>query len=614
MPTIFKITLDAKEYKQKLQEVVTETRNAKDKLETNTSVNGNLSGGQNGTPEGLKLTDDVKKVNETIAKVPVETFFGKMQGGFQTIRNELNNTSALFKKFTDNFLSGGVVGILAAGFASLGKIINWAYNLWIDGMQEVADMSQRNAASVRENSEALDKIRQNADGYLNSLKELANQESLSNAQKVEAAKLIKDLNRHYGDLEVRLDKVTGKLLGVDAAMIKKAERDKARRIQEVENELNQLNSENDMLSRVRDNAGMPVSFSGDIRIGGREKVEQAGNRIDENYKRIRELMQKLFELKNLDPKKELRDKNLAGARDLNAVLQKQKEEFLQAQEDDVYNASNNIDFKISNRKQLLAKHQQEKIAPLLAKKSAAQQRYQETTGDDRVEAWKNQLQIESELLKEQKKAYDLKKEISVLESQQADELKKQTEAKNKLLDQAQYELEYNRLIAAGLLDKAAALQQERELRSQNLKLTKAEREELEQAKKAQAELKLQSSFRKKAADLNYQMMERNGRGREAAELRALQEAKDTKGRDLTGEETEMLRKLTSLTYDLNNMQGPQLGDLSIKTNALAARGGFQGSAAVPSTTQYNRAISEHTKQLLTTAKQIENLCRNLGVF
>lgn len=614
MPTIFKITLDAKEYKQKLQEVVTETRNAKDKLETNTSVNGNLSGGQNGTPEGLKLTDDVKKVNETIAKVPVETFFGKMQGGFQTIRNELNNTSALFKKFTDNFLSGGVVGILAAGFASLGKIINWAYNLWIDGMQEVADMSQRNAASVRENSEALDKIRQNADGYLNSLKELANQESLSNAQKVEAAKLIKDLNRHYGDLEVRLDKVTGKLLGVDAAMIKKAERDKARRIQEVETELNQLNSENDMLSRVRDNAGMPVSFSGDIRIGGREKVEQAGNRIDENYKRIRELMQKLFELKNLDPKKELRDKNLAGARDLNAVLQKQKEEFLQAQEDDVYNASNNIDFKISNRKQLLAKHQQEKIAPLLAKKSAAQQRYQETTGDDRVEAWKNQLQIESELLKEQKKAYDLKKEISVLESQQADELKKQTEAKNKLLDQAQYELEYNRLIAAGLLDKAAALQQERELRSQNLKLTKAEREELEQAKKAQAELKLQSSFRKKAADLNYQMMERNGRGREAAELRALQEAKDTKGRDLTGEETEMLRKLTSLTYDLNNMQGPQLGDLSIKTNALAARGGFQGSAAVPSTTQYNRAISEHTKQLLTTAKQIENLCRNLGVF
>ena len=614
MPTIFKITLDAKEYKQKLQEVVTETRNAKDKLETNTSVNGNLSGGQNGTPEGLKLTDDVKKVNETIAKVPVETFFGKMQGGFQTIRNELNNTSALFKKFTDNFLSGGVVGILAAGFASLGKIINWAYNLWIDGMQEVADMSQRNAASVRENSEALDKIRQNADGYLNSLKELANQESLSNAQKVEAAKLIKDLNRHYGDLEVRLDKVTGKLLGVDAAMIKKAERDKARRIQEVETELNQLNSENDMLSRVRDNAGMPVSFSGDIRIGGREKVEQAGNRIDENYKRIRELMQKLFELKNLDPKKELRDKNLAEARDLNAVLQKQKEEFLQAQEDDVYNASNNIDFKISNRKQLLAKHQQEKIAPLLAKKSAAQQRYQETTGDDRVEAWKNQLQIESELLKEQKKAYDLKKEISVLESQQADEMKKQTEAKNKLLDQAQYELEYNRLIAAGLLDKAAALQQERELRSQNLKLTKAEREELEQAKKAQAELKLQSSFRKKAADLNYQMMERNGRGREAAELRALQEAKDTKGRDLTGEETEMLRKLTSLTYDLNNMQGPQLGDLSIKTNALAARGGFQGSAAVPSTTQYNRAISEHTKQLLTTAKQIENLCRNLGVF
>ena len=154
----------------------------------------------------------------------------------------------------------------------------------------------------------------------------------------------------------------------------------------------------------------------------------------------------------------------------------------------------------------------------------------------------------------------------------------------------------------------------RELRNQNLKLTQAERQELEQAKKAQAELKLQSSFQKKAAELNYQMMERSGRGREAAELRALQEARDSKGRDLTDAETEMVKKLTNLTYDLNSMQGPKLGDLSIKTNALAARGGFQGAAVVPSAAQYNRAISEHTKQLLTTTKQIENLCRNLGVF
>ena len=295
-------------------------------------------------------------------------------------------------------------------------------------------------------------------------------------------------------------------------------------------------------------------------------------------------------------------------------------------QDDLFEESDDYDFKKDNRQKLLTaeKERQRQIANEQA--ALKRQRYKITSQYSSGQEYSAEhavaiAQLDEQIANAGKKMVDswsrqadLRKQIKDIDRQVADEQKKQIEAKNKLLDQAQYELEYNRLIAAGLLDKAAALQQERELRSQNLKLTKAEREELEQAKKAQAELKLQSSFRKKAADLNYQMMERNGRGREAAELRALQEARDTKGRDLTGAETEMVKKLTSLTYDLNNMKNPQLGDLSIKTNALAARGGFQGSAAVPSTTQYNRAISEHTKQLLTTAKQIENLCRNLGVF
>ena len=214
-------------------------------------------------------------------------------------------------------------------------------------------------------------------------------------------------------------------------------------------------------------------------------------------------------------------------------------------------------------------------------------------GNDLVDSWSRQA--------------DLRKQVKELDKQHAD-------SRDKLIGQAKYELEYSRLIAAGLFDKAAALKQERELRGQNLKLTKAEREELERAKKSQAELKLQGVLHKKATDLKYQIMEQTGRGYEAAQQRALQEARETKGRDLTAAETEMVKKMTDLTYSLNNMQGPRLGDLSIKTNALASRGGFQGSARMPSSVQYNRLISEHTKQLLTTAQKIENLCRDLGKF
>ena len=165
-----------------------------------------------------------------------------------------------------------------------------------------------------------------------------------------------------------------------------------------------------------------------------------------------------------------------------------------------------------------------------------------------------------------------------------------------------------------MFDKAAALKLEHDLREKNLKLTKEEKEALKDTALAQDELNLQVDLHKKATDLKYRVMEQTGRGQEANHERMLQEAQATKGRKLDKTEQEWIKELADLSFSLNNMQEPRLGDLSIKTNALASRGGFQGSVKLPSSAQYNRVISENTKQLLTTIQRIETLCRQLGEF
>ena len=53
-------------------------------------------------------------------------------------------------------------------------------------------------------------------------------------------------------------------------MIRKAEKDKARRIKELEAELRELENSNQQQAELRDKAGIPVWFGGKVRIGGKE--------------------------------------------------------------------------------------------------------------------------------------------------------------------------------------------------------------------------------------------------------------------------------------------------------------------------------------------------------
>lgn len=133
-------------------------------------------------------------------------------------------------------------------------------------------------------TEANEKLRQKGDEYLKQLEQLASQENLSNANKAQAAKALGKLTKAYGDPGIKPDETTGKLTGVDSVLIRKAEKDNSRKIKELEAELRELENSNHQQAEIRDKAGLPVWFGGNIRPGGREASEQRAIRDAEKTK------------------------------------------------------------------------------------------------------------------------------------------------------------------------------------------------------------------------------------------------------------------------------------------------------------------------------------------
>jgi hypothetical protein len=89
-------------------------------------------------------------------------------------------------------------------------------------------------------------------------------------------------------------------------MIKKAEKDKSRKIKELEAELRELENSNQQQAELRDKAGIPVWFGGNVRLGGRETSEAAARKIEENTQRIMVIRRNLHDLRQSDPAGEIR--------------------------------------------------------------------------------------------------------------------------------------------------------------------------------------------------------------------------------------------------------------------------------------------------------------------
>lgn len=712
MATVCKITLDAAEYRKELEAVVAESRAAAGSLanlpDRQVSVTADATQAKAAveelaqTPppeidvpvtadtapletvrEELEQTDaSARKTGGILSRLIPESLRNKAAQAFGAVRSEMTKTQGGAGKFLESFLAGGgAIGLIVAGVASLGKIAATVYNNWIGGMKEAGELAQRNAASIRETAEANEQLRQKSDGYLSRLSELSSAEQLSNSNKAEARKLIADLTKSYGDLGVKLDETTGKLSGVDEAMVKKLQRDKDRRIAEMETELKQLQADNAAQAQVRDNAGVKVwgrrgqtgGFFKELSFGGESDMKEAGQKIEENVKRMMELRRQLREQRRADPAAEYRAKRQAENADLAEENQERNRSFEQRKSDDAFNAAQDVDAKIANRRQAIdAERNNRQRVEAEAALGSAQTDYEkaQSTGnrDGMLDAEKRILQAKQTILASDEKIYALEQQVEALTRQRA-------AAYAKLTDQAQYELDYNKLIVAGEFEKAAALRLEKELKEQNLKLseeekkkileqrealqkqdtakqiaeakeevalqqllvdgnyeayeaeklrlemkrqgkklTEEETQELLEQRKVLKELNLRQNLQEQAYGLYGEAMTKAGRGREFEEQKALRDARKAKGGELSEEETAMVKQLSAISYAMANTRETSLGDTSVKTNSLTARGGFAGGAKLPESDKINREIANTNKQQLEQMKQIAAICEKLGTF
>ncbi|MBR4663275.1 MAG: hypothetical protein IKO93_05320, partial [Lentisphaeria bacterium] len=566
MQTKFEISLDADQYRKQLDSLIQETRQAAAKMADELNIGKNGTGQTTQTISVItKVSDkeDAEKLYRIVQALPKEKIIIVRADVSKTkeIQSLISSLPGGFKRIISSMLgSVGTLSVLTAGFAAGIKFARHFYEQWISGMREASEMSERNAASIAEAAAVNEKYRQSGEAALRELSELSNVEKMSIAQKTEAIALIAKLNKQYGDLGIRIDQVSGKITGLDRAMISKLQKNKDRRLREIDAQIKELSAARDQQDKI---ISKESAWSRVIQ-GGTEQTQEALQKREDFSKQIRELMIQRNEIRKTSVVQDYVNRQHAANANTAANTMQRAKELDKRKEQDKYDETKSRSDKIQLLKQRL-QHEQSSLKK--SKNAAEEAKHDYTISSNpggKVEAERKSVTAHAEIQTAKENIYSLERQIQKLEKEEA-------ESKKRLSDQAAFELEYNRLIAAGEYDKAAALKLEHELKQQNLKLTEKEKQARLDNQKAQKALNLQISNRDKAQDLKWQMMEKTGQGKEASEQRALYHAEKAKGSKLTDSEIDTTQKLHELSWNMQDLRDQQFGDLSIKTNALTAR-------------------------------------------
>lgn len=534
---------------------------------------------------------------------------------FAAIREEINNTNGGAKKFLSTILgAGGAVGIVMAGIVSVVKLAAAALTemkeewlAYVQSLQMTADELARVGAELQKKTTEENKA-------LATLRELNSQEALSSTQKDAAAKAVKTLQSSYRGLNIEVDAATGKLKNFDAVNLAIMRRQTQRELRNVEAQISansrvtgktqeSLQKEGwfkEYLSKAADSYG----------FGSTKEDSEANQKAADNNLALR---QRRAELKKQAKEAEeaYRSQRKAENADLSTAYDESAQAFAQRKSDDAFNAEQNVDLKIANRQQAIKTERGGK------KRTDAETTLKSAQADyDKAKNNKDQdgmLSAEKQISLAKQTILDSDEKIYAFEQQIADLRRGQSEAARKLSEQSAFELKYAQFLAAKEFDKAAALKQEYNLKQQNLKLDDVAKKKLLDEEKARKALALKESLKEQAVGLNDQALRQAGQVREADLAKAYRDAEKQKGRKLDDDEKALVGQIAGLTYNLNHNPPPQLGDLSVRTNALTSRGGFSTGAVVPDVENYNKNIANYARQLLDTVQEIKPLLEKLGV-
>lgn len=536
MPTNLQITLDAAQYQQQLDKVVSETRNAAKNMTNTLNVTG-------------------KGLDKSIT-VPIKTSGGELKKYWKNLRQEFNNFSNSAKTLTNTVSggSGGAIGIIATGALSAFKLVQYYYGLWASHMKEVAEMSERNAKSIAEAAAINEKYRQSGESAMQKLSALSNVEKLSNVQKNEAVTLIAQLNKQYGDLGIRIDRTTGKIIGLNRAMSVKFQQNKEKRLHEIDAQIQQLTVERNEQEKIISSE----SFWSRLFNNGKEKTAEASQKRTKIDHQLRELRIQRDQLLQSNPRADFLAQQAGVNADIEAQTRQREKDFAKRKLQDKINNSD-----AAGKMELISReiiYEQKNRSQLEEAFKKAKNKYHSVTNaGDRVDAEREMVDARAKVQQSEERIYDWQQQLNML---------KKTE------------------------NEAKALQEQEEQEEQR---------------------KFQETNRNKAQELKWQALEMSGRGRDAAREKAVREAEMKSGRKLSADERGKVEQLSDLTWDLNHRGGPpNAGDLSIRTNSLTSRGGFSGGAVMPDSEKIAREACNYNKRQAETADKIMRFLEELG--
>ena len=222
------------------------------------------------------------------------------------------------------------------------------------------------------------------------------------------------------------------------------------------------------------------------------------------------------------------------------------------------------------------------------------------------------IQGRTEEAKALKLILELKKQGVKIEKEEAEEIiKKRQEVasesyyKDSIKD-LENQIQIQGLILEGKTEEAKRQQIINELKKRGLKYDEASVNRIMELNRQLGALNLRNSQKKEAESLYDRALRMAGRTKEADQSAALRRARDIKGSDLTKAEEKNTLAMVELTHSIQDLSRAfgLTGDLSIRTNDLTRRGGFQSGAAVPNISRFELLSLERMQQINAMLRDI----------
>ena len=644
MPTVLKIELDASKAERDLAQFRSKVESLKTQESRPAEKTISVKVETKGATAAIARTGKELKA----ATVPAETFRTRASAAFRNVWKDLSDGEGLVKNLT-GALKGVLspVGAIGLGMAALGKIAVDVWDRMTLSAAEYLERSGRAADVAEKKREKLQAEQAQELRHLAALRELASQETLSNTAKQEAGVLLDQLSAKYGSLGVAIDKTGNRLTGFDKAQEKILSKMRRDRIAAGE----------ETYSRLQDKAFAQVQYAVTGMTPGEETLNKFGlslrgaqsakrtaaevmrsqplekqlefarhmmtdeSRTQEEMDRwgkavdvLEQMVERRKELKALERTGFASEEERANAYRENAALdasvRRNGEQAAQTASDRAFAAERDPEGKIANREKLIAGEleKQKRLHEEIAK--AERQTKQGDFENQRLAAKKRMLELTLQLQESEGKIAGWSEQIAQIKNQSA---QRQLDAKRQL-DESREELAIQQALVKGEYDKAEALRLQLEQRKAGRQYSASELAEIKKQNAERQSLNLQRGMQDQAWGSYIDILKRTGNGKQAEMETALRNAERTKGGKLTNEETELVKRLTELTHSLGSARGASLGDTSIRTNELTARGGFAGGVRLPEAERYNEAMLSSSKRIEGYLPEIKAILSKLGYY